>query len=120
MTGQMSFVDVFPELFTSCVDIENLTLDEVAKFISDNTGVELKYVDGLWGYVGYVNIPNEKKKAKVDINLSHYNYKERLGVKFISAGISTNIWGASGPFDSLDSAVNFLNSYISGQRRVAA
>ena len=86
-------------------NLYDLPEDEMVRIISDATGLDFKYKDGLWGYIA--------KVGKVQYELKYSNYKQiNNHARFISCGYGNNKEGAGSPCNSVKEAIAFFKKYL--------
>lgn len=90
---------------TATPDFKEMTTEQIARYISDRTGLEFKQDKDLGDFRVVIN------KIEFSVHKSAYTYKGAEGVPFISCGVQQNYGhyqGVGSPIDSLESAVEFF------------
>lgn len=107
MQGQMTIFDL---LKPPDNDIESMDTEEIAKIISNATGLEFKQSGWLDEYEA-----KPKKNIKLTVHKSRYHCDvgdNKEGDAFISCSWQSGTSGTCGPRDSIEEAIKFFRQYM--------
>ena len=102
---QMTLFDLEP---VDDVDFNSTPEEDVVKMIGCATGINFRYKDKLWGWVG--------GDRKLNFNISYSNYSFGGHERHLNCGYNYNqkghIGGAGSPCDTVEEAIEFLKTGI--------